>query len=35
MAFQVNGKPYIAVAAGGNFQLKYKLGDSIFVFGLE
>lgn len=35
MGFEVDGKPYIAVAAGGNFQLKYNLGDSIFVFGLE
>ncbi|MBV8400535.1 MAG: PQQ-binding-like beta-propeller repeat protein [Acetobacteraceae bacterium] len=34
VAFMVDGKPYIAVAAGGNFQLKYKLGDAIFVFGL-
>lgn len=32
MAFEVDGKPYVAV--GGNFQLNYKLGDSIFVFGL-
>jgi len=35
MGFEVGGKPYIAVAAGGNFQLKYKLGDSIFVFSPE
>ena len=35
MGFQVKGKPYIAVAAGGNFQLKYNLGDSIIVFGLD
>jgi glucose dehydrogenase len=35
MAFEVGGKPYIAVAAGGNFQLNYKYGDSVFVFGLK
>ncbi|MBV9653077.1 MAG: PQQ-binding-like beta-propeller repeat protein [Acetobacteraceae bacterium] len=34
MAFEVDGKPYIAVAAGGNFQLNYKLGDAVLVFGL-
>ncbi|HTW29343.1 MAG TPA: PQQ-binding-like beta-propeller repeat protein [Acetobacteraceae bacterium] len=34
VAFEVDGKPYIAVAAGGNFQLKYKLGDAVYVFGL-
>ena len=34
VAFEVDGKPYVAVAAGGNFQLNYKLGDAIFVFGL-
>ncbi|HYM30498.1 MAG TPA: PQQ-binding-like beta-propeller repeat protein [Candidatus Cybelea sp.] len=33
--FEVNGKPYVAVAAGGNFQLNYKYGDSVVVFGLE
>ncbi len=35
MAFEVDGKPYVAVAAGGNFQLSYHLGDSVFVFGLQ
>lgn len=34
MAFEVDGKPYVAVAVGGNFQLNYKLGDAIMVFGL-
>lgn len=33
VAFEVDGKPCVAVAAGGNFQLNYKLGDSIVVFG--
>ena len=27
MSFQIDGKQYIAVAAGGNFQLNYKLGE--------
>jgi PQQ-dependent dehydrogenase (methanol/ethanol family) len=35
MAFEVNGRLHIAVAAGGNFQLNYKRGDAILVFGLE
>jgi PQQ-dependent dehydrogenase (methanol/ethanol family) len=32
--FQVDGEQFIAVAAGGNFQLGYPLGDAVFVFGL-
>ena len=32
--FSVDGEEFIAVAAGGNFQLRYPLGDAIFVFGL-
>ena len=28
MSFTLDGKQYIAVAAGGNFQLNYKLGDA-------
>jgi alcohol dehydrogenase (cytochrome c) len=35
MAFEVDGKQHIAVAAGGNFQLNYKLGDAILVFALD
>ena len=35
MAFEIDGKPYIAVAAGGNFQLNYRYGNSVIVFGLE
>jgi alcohol dehydrogenase (cytochrome c) len=35
MAFEIGGKPYIAVAAGGNFQLNYKYGTSVIVFGLD
>jgi PQQ-dependent dehydrogenase (methanol/ethanol family) len=35
MAFEVDGKLHIAVAAGGNFQLNYKRGDAILVFALD
>ncbi|MFM8466887.1 MAG: pyrroloquinoline quinone-dependent dehydrogenase [Oxalobacteraceae bacterium] len=33
-AYTVDGKMYIAVAAGGNTQLDYKRGNSVFVFAL-
>jgi PQQ-dependent dehydrogenase (methanol/ethanol family) len=33
-SYSVNGKQYIAVAAGGNTQLDFKRGNSIFVFAL-
>ena len=32
--FEVDGEEFIAVAAGGNFQISYPLGNSVFVFGL-
>ena len=32
--FSVDGEEFVAVAAGGNFQLRYPLGDAIFIFGL-
>jgi alcohol dehydrogenase (cytochrome c) len=32
--FSVDGEEFIAVAAGGNFQLRFPLGDAVFVFGL-
>jgi alcohol dehydrogenase (cytochrome c) len=35
MAFEIGGKPYIAVAAGGNFQLNYQYGTAVIVFGLD
>jgi alcohol dehydrogenase (cytochrome c) len=35
MSFTLDGKQYVAVAAGGNFQLSYKLGDSVLVFALD
>ena len=34
IAYEVNGKEYIAVAAGGNFQLSYPYGDAIAIFTL-
>lgn len=35
MAFEVGGKSYIAVAAGGNFQLNFNYGTAVIVFGLD
>ncbi len=35
MAFEVDGKLHIAVAAGGNFQLNFKRGDALLVFALD
>ncbi|HEY1858594.1 pyrroloquinoline quinone-dependent dehydrogenase [Acidocella sp.] len=34
VAYQVNGREYIAVAAGGNFQMTYPLGDVLAIFAL-
>lgn len=34
VSYEVGGKQYIAVAAGGNTQLDFKRGNSIFVFAL-
>ncbi|HKU69098.1 MAG TPA: PQQ-binding-like beta-propeller repeat protein [Candidatus Baltobacteraceae bacterium] len=34
IAYAVNGQEYIAVAAGGNFQLGYPYGDSLVIFKL-
>jgi PQQ-dependent dehydrogenase (methanol/ethanol family) len=34
VAYEVNGKQYIAVAAGGNTQLDFKRGNSVLVFSL-
>jgi glucose dehydrogenase len=34
MSFTVDGRQYIAVAAGGNAQLNFKRGDALFVFSL-
>jgi alcohol dehydrogenase (cytochrome c) len=34
ITYSVDGRQYIAVACGGNFQLGYKLGDAVIVFSL-
>lgn len=34
VSYEVGGKQYIAVAAGGNTQLDFKRGNSVFVFAL-
>ena len=34
VSYTVGGKQYIAVAAGGNTQLNFKRGNSVFVFAL-
>ena len=34
VAYEIGGKQYIAVAAGGNTQLDFKRGNSVFVFAL-
>lgn len=35
MTYRVNGRQYIAVAAGGNFQIDYPRGDAIAIFALD
>jgi PQQ-dependent dehydrogenase (methanol/ethanol family) len=35
VTYQVDGQQYVAVAAGGNFQLGYPLGDAIAIFKLN
>ena len=35
VSYMVNGKQYIAVAAGGNTQLDFKRGNSVFVFAVQ
>jgi len=34
MTYEVNGTQYVAVAAGGNFQLGYPYGDAVAIFKL-
>jgi alcohol dehydrogenase (cytochrome c) len=34
ITYQVNGVQYIAVAAGGNFQMTYPYGDTVAIFKL-
>jgi glucose dehydrogenase len=35
VTYQVNGVQYIAVAAGGNFQMTYPYGDTVAIFKLS
>ena len=35
ITYEVHGKQYVAVAAGGNFQLDYPRGDAIAIFALN
>ena len=35
VTYEVNGAQYVAVAAGGNFQLGYSYGDAIAIFRLR
>jgi alcohol dehydrogenase (cytochrome c) len=34
VTYRVNGEQYVAVAAGGNFQLTYPYGDTVAIFKL-
>jgi alcohol dehydrogenase (cytochrome c) len=34
MSFSYKGEQFIAVACGGNFQLNFPLGNSVYVFGV-
>jgi len=34
MSFEVDGEQFIAVAVGGSAQVRYRYGDTVFVFGL-
>ena len=34
MSFEVDGEQFIAVAAGGSVQVRYRYGVAVFVFGL-
>jgi len=34
VTYQVNGEQYVAVAAGGNFQMNYPYGDVVAIFKL-
>jgi PQQ-dependent dehydrogenase (methanol/ethanol family) len=35
VTYTIDGKQYIAVACGGNFQLGYPLGDAVLVFAVK
>ena len=34
ITYSVNGRQYVAVAAGGNFQINYQRGDAVAIFAL-
>ena len=34
VTYQVNGEQYVAVAAGGNFQMTFPYGDTLAIFKL-
>jgi alcohol dehydrogenase (cytochrome c) len=34
ITYTVNGQQYIAVAAGGNFQINFPYGDAVAIFKL-
>jgi alcohol dehydrogenase (cytochrome c) len=35
ITYSLDGRQYVAVACGGNFQLGYPLGDAVLVFALQ
>jgi amicyanin len=35
MTYMIDGKQYVAIAAGGNFQLGFPKGDALWVFSLD
>ncbi|MCA1644117.1 MAG: PQQ-dependent dehydrogenase, methanol/ethanol family [Chloroflexi bacterium] len=35
ITYEVNGQQYVAVASGGNFQLNFPRGDTLWVFALN
>jgi amicyanin len=35
ITYEIDGKQYIAVASGGNFQLNFPRGDALWVFSLD
>jgi glucose dehydrogenase len=35
ISYAVNGRQYVAVAAGGNFQINAPRGDELLAFALE
>ena len=35
ITYEIDGKQYVAVASGGNFQLNFPRGDALWVFSLD